>query len=93
MVYLTPSFTLQHLYCCHFKIIFTQSYPWQMSTVTVILKQNLIDGLSKKVHLSKFDRNLFSFCSTVFVFVMSLILGFSFSSYTELSIVFSEWNI
>jgi ABC-type transport system involved in multi-copper enzyme maturation permease subunit len=55
------------------------------------LKQNLIDGLSKKEFiLSKFlTVLLFSFCSTVFVFVMSLILGFSFSSYTELSIVFS----
>lgn len=56
------------------------------------LKQNLIDGLSKKEFiLSKFlTVLLFSFCSTVFVFIMSLILGFIFSSYTELSIVFSE---
>ena len=56
------------------------------------LKQNLIDGLSKKEFiLSKFlTVLLFSFCSTVFVFVMSLILGFVFSSYTELSIVFSQ---
>jgi ABC-type transport system involved in multi-copper enzyme maturation permease subunit len=58
------------------------------------LKQNLIDGLSKKEFiLSKFlTVLLFSFCSTVFVFVMSLILGFVFSSYTELSIVFSEMS-
>ncbi|CAM2962215.1 ABC transporter permease [Flavobacterium frigoris] len=56
------------------------------------LKQNLIDGLSKKEFiLSKFlTVLLFSFCSTIFVFIMSLILGFVFSSYTELSIVFSE---
>ena len=56
------------------------------------LKQNLIDGLSKKEFiLSKFlTVLLFSFCSTVFVFIMSLILGFVFSSYTELSIVFSQ---
>lgn len=55
------------------------------------LKQNLIDGLSKKEFiLSKFlTVLLFSFCSTVFVFIMSLILGFIFSSYTEFSIVFS----
>jgi hypothetical protein len=33
---------------------------------------------------------LFAFSSTVFVFVMSLILGYSFSSYTELEIVFSD---
>jgi ABC-type transport system involved in multi-copper enzyme maturation permease subunit len=56
------------------------------------LKQNLIDGMSKKEFvLSKFlTVVLFAFTSTVFVFVMSLILGFSFSSYTELSIVFSD---
>jgi len=56
------------------------------------LKQNLIDGLSKKEFiLSKFlTVVLFAFGSTVFVFVMSLILGYVFSSYTELSIVFSD---
>ncbi|SNR34047.1 ABC transporter permease [Flavobacterium sp. ov086] len=54
------------------------------------LKQNLIDGLSKKEFiLSKFlTVVLFALCSTVFVFVMSLLLGFSFSSYTELDVVF-----
>ena len=56
------------------------------------LKQNLIDGMSKKEFiLSKFlTVVLFAFTSTVFVFVMSLILGYSFSSYNELGIVFSE---
>ena len=56
------------------------------------LKQNLIDGMSKKEFvLSKFlTVVLFAFISTVFVFVMSLILGYSFSSYTELGIVFSD---
>jgi len=56
------------------------------------LKQNLIDGLSKKEFIqSKFlTVILFSFVSTIFVFVMSLILGFSFSSYTEIGIVFSD---
>jgi ABC-type transport system involved in multi-copper enzyme maturation permease subunit len=56
------------------------------------LKQNLIDGMSKQEFiLSKFVTVvLFAFCSTVFVFIMTLILGFSFSSYTELSIVFSQ---
>ena len=56
------------------------------------LKQNLIDGMSKKEFiLSKFlTVVLFALCSTFFVFVMSLLLGFSFSSYTELSIVFSD---
>ena len=56
------------------------------------LKQNLIDGLSKKEFImSKFVTIvLFALCSTVFVFIMTLILGYSFSSYTELSIVFSD---
>ena len=56
------------------------------------LKQNLIDGMSKKEFiLSKFlTVILFALGSTVFVFVMSLILGFSFSSYTEIGIVFSD---
>lgn len=56
------------------------------------LKQNLIDGMCKKEFiLSKFlTVVLFAFCSTVFVFLMSLILGYSFSSYTEFSIVFSD---
>ncbi|KOP36304.1 ABC transporter permease [Flavobacterium sp. WLB] len=56
------------------------------------LKQNLIDGLSKKEFiLSKFlTVVLFSVASTVFIFVMSLILGLIFSSYTELDIIFSD---
>jgi len=56
------------------------------------LKQNLIDGMSKNEFvLSKFlTVVLFAFVSTFFVFIMSLILGYSFSSYTELSIVFSD---
>ena len=56
------------------------------------LKQNLIDGMSKKEFiLSKFLTIFaFAFCSTLFVFTLSLILGYSFSSYTEASIVFSN---
>lgn len=56
------------------------------------LKQNLIDGLSKKEFIqSKFlTVLLFAFVSTVFVFIMSLILGYNFSSYTEIGIVFSD---
>jgi ABC-type transport system involved in multi-copper enzyme maturation permease subunit len=58
------------------------------------LKQNLIDGMSKNEFvLSKFlTVVLFAFVSTFFVFIMSLILGYSFSSYTELSIVFSDMD-
>ena len=56
------------------------------------LKQNLIDGMSKKEFIvSKFlTVLLFSIISTVFVFVTTLILGYCFSSYTEIGIVFSE---
>ena len=56
------------------------------------LKQNLIDGMSKKEFiLSKFlTILLFALVSTVFIFILSLILGFSFSSYTEIGIVFSD---
>ena len=56
------------------------------------LKQNLIDGMSKQEFiLSKFlTVVLFAFCSTVFVFIMSLILGYSFSSYNEIDVVFSD---
>jgi ABC-type transport system involved in multi-copper enzyme maturation permease subunit len=56
------------------------------------LKQNLIDGLSKKEFiLSKFlTVVVFALCSTIFVFVMSLILGLCFSSYTEFGIIFSD---
>lgn len=56
------------------------------------LKQNLIDGLSKKEFIqSKFLTVLvFALASTVFVFVMSLLLGVSFSSYNEIDIIFSD---
>jgi ABC-type transport system involved in multi-copper enzyme maturation permease subunit len=56
------------------------------------LKQNLIDGLSKKEFvLSKFITVvLFAAISTIFLFVVSLTLGLSFSDYTELGIIFSD---
>lgn len=56
------------------------------------LKQNLIDGLSKKEFvLSKFlTVLLFSVVSSIFLVVVTLILGYSFSDYTEISIVFSD---
>jgi len=56
------------------------------------LKQNLIDGLSKKEFiLSKFFTVfLFAILSCIYVFIMTLILGYSFSSYTESAIVFSD---
>lgn len=56
------------------------------------LKQNLIDGLSKKEFIaSKFlTVGVFAIISTVFLFIVSLILGLSFSDYNEFSIVFSD---
>ncbi len=58
------------------------------------LKQNLIDGMSKKEFItSKFlTVVVFALASTIFVFLMSLILGLSFSSYTEASILFSKMD-
>jgi ABC-2 type transport system permease protein len=56
------------------------------------IKQNLIDGLSKKEFIaSKFlTVVLFSIVSTVFVAVISLILGSIYSDYTEWGIVFTD---
>lgn len=56
------------------------------------IKQNLIDGLSKKEFiLSKFLTVVsFALISTVFVFVVSLILGLIYSDFTEMSIIFSD---
>lgn len=56
------------------------------------LKQNLIDGMSKKEFvLSKFFTVLFlSAISTIFIFFLSLILGLIFSDFTEISIIFSD---
>lgn len=56
------------------------------------LKQNLIDGLSKKEFiLSKFYTVIvFAAVSTLFVFVVSLILGLFYSDFNEFSIIFSD---
>ena len=56
------------------------------------IKQNLIDGLSKKEFiLSKFlTVVVFSVISTVFIFVVSLVLGLFYSDYNEFSIIFSD---
>ncbi|NJM79225.1 MAG: ABC transporter permease [Flavobacterium sp.] len=56
------------------------------------LKQNLIDGMSKKEFIfSKFITVVaFALASVVFIFLLSLILGYSFSSYSEISIVTSD---
>jgi hypothetical protein len=54
------------------------------------LKQNLIDGLSKREFIClNFDGAvIFSFVLTVFVFLMSLILGLPLSSYRAICSLF-----
>tara|TARA_B100000787_G_scaffold30665_2_gene20540 strand:- start:347 stop:1192 length:846 start_codon:yes stop_codon:yes gene_type:complete len=56
------------------------------------LKQNLIDGLSKKEFiLSKFYTVIvFAGFSTLFVFTISVILGFIYSDYNEFGIITSD---
>ena len=56
------------------------------------IKQNLIDGLSKKEFiLSKFLTVVaFALISTLFVFVVSMVLGLIYSDYNEVSIIFSD---
>lgn len=56
------------------------------------LKQNLIDGLSKKEFiLSKFYTVIaFAAISTVFVFIVSLVLGLVYSDYNEFAIIVSH---
>lgn len=56
------------------------------------LKQNLIDGLSKREILNSkfFTIILFISASTVFVFFVTLILGLIFSDYNELIIILTD---
>ena len=56
------------------------------------IKQNLIDGLSKKEFILSKVLTVISFAlvSTVFVFVVSLVLGLIYSDFDELSIIFSD---
>jgi len=56
------------------------------------LKQNLIDGLSKKEFiLSKFYVIVFfSLISTVIIFIISLVLGLIYSSYNEFHIIIQQ---
>ncbi|HEY5687983.1 MAG TPA: ABC transporter permease subunit [Yeosuana sp.] len=89
-------------YIWHFNTYFAAIFKLFLAIVIVsmmaneysnkTLKQNLIDGLSKKEFiLSKFYTVIvFSIVSTFFIFIVSLILGLIFSNYTELSIIFSD---
>ncbi|SHJ26314.1 ABC transporter permease [Pseudozobellia thermophila] len=60
--------------------------------VNKTIKQNLIDGLSKKEFvLSKFLTVVsFALISTLFVFVVSLVLGLVYSDYNEPAIMLSD---
>lgn len=89
-------------YIWHFNTYVADAFKFFLAIVIVsmmaneytygTLKQNLIDGMSKlEIIQSKFlTVVMFALASTVFVFVMSLILGYSFSSYTETSVVFTD---
>lgn len=89
-------------YIWHFNTFITAFFKLFLAIVIVsmmsneysnkTIKQNLIDGLSKKEFiLSKFLTVLvFALASTLFVFVVSMILGLIYSDYNELSIIFSD---
>tara|TARA_R110000868_G_scaffold14075_1_gene65654 strand:+ start:8823 stop:9656 length:834 start_codon:yes stop_codon:yes gene_type:complete len=89
-------------YIWHFNTFITAFFKLFLAIVIVsmmaneysnkTIKQNLIDGLSKKEFiLSKFLTVVsFSLISTIFVFVVSLILGLIYSDFTEFSIIFSD---
>ena len=89
-------------YIWHFNTFITAIFKLFLAIVIVsmmaneysnkTIKQNLIDGLSKKEFiLSKFLTVIsFSAISTVFVFIVSLILGLIYSDYNEFSIIFSD---
>ncbi|OYU81865.1 MAG: ABC transporter permease [Flavobacterium sp. BFFFF1] len=89
-------------YIWHFNLFIASYFKFFMAIIIVsmianeysygTLKQNLIDGLSKKEFVaSKFlTILLFAAISTIFMFIITLILGYSFSSYNELSIVFTD---
>mgnify|MGYP000123763390 CR=1 FL=1 len=89
-------------YIWHFNTFFVAWFKLFLAIVIVsmmaneysnkTIKQNLIDGLSKKEFvLSKFLTVLvFALVSTLFVFVVSLILGLIYSDYNEVSIIFSD---
>lgn len=89
-------------YIWHFNTFITAFFKLFLAIVIVsmmsneysnkTIKQNLIDGLSKKEFiLSKFLTTItFSLVSTVFVFVVSLILGLIYSDFNEFSIIITD---
>ena len=89
-------------YIWHFNTFITAFFKLFLAIVIVsmmaneysnkTIKQNLIDGLSKKEFIfSKFLTVVsFALISTIFVFVVSMVLGLIYSDYDELSIIFSD---
>jgi ABC-2 type transport system permease protein len=89
-------------YIWHFNTFITAFFKLFLAIVIVsmmsneysnkTIKQNLIDGLSKKEFiLSKFLTVIsFSLISTVFVFVVSLILGLVYSDFNEVAIILTD---
>ncbi|TYP98287.1 ABC-2 family transporter [Tenacibaculum adriaticum] len=89
-------------YIWHFNTYMAASFKFFLLLVIVsmmaneysykTLKQNLIDGLSKKEFiLSKFYTVVvFAAISTVFVLVVSLVLGLIYSDFNEFGIIFSD---
>ncbi len=89
-------------YIWHFNTFITAFFKLFLAIVIVsmmaneysnkTIKQNLIDGLSKKEFIgSKFLTVIsFALVSTVFVFLVSMILGLIYSDYDEFSIIFSD---
>lgn len=73
-----------------FAIVIVSMMANEYSNKTI--KQNLIDGLSKKEFIASKFLTVFTFSliSTLFVFLISLTLGLIYSDFTELSIVFSD---
>ncbi|CAM3557971.1 ABC transporter permease [Zobellia roscoffensis] len=88
-------------YIWHFNTFITAFFKLFLAIVIVsmmaneysnkTIKQNLIDGLSKKEFiLSKFLTVIsFALISTIFVFGVSLVLGLFYSNFTEIGIIFS----
>ncbi len=89
-------------YIWHFNTFITAFFKLFLAIVIVsmmaneysnkTIKQNLIDGLSKKEFIMSKFLTVVSFAaiSTVFVFVVSMILGLIYSDYDEFSIIFSD---
>ncbi|MFD2727540.1 ABC transporter permease [Hyunsoonleella rubra] len=81
-------------FAAHFKLFFAivvvSMIGNEYSNKTI--KQNLIDGLSKKEFiLSKFYTIIFfSLVSTAIIFVLTMAIGLYYSSYNEFSIIFAD---